>query len=408
VLIYSRDMNLLVDSWWYIYSNQGIGFMSPFLFSCQFMSVNLLIYSSYHYLYHYCNDLCFKSKNLYNYANYIVRQEFINNNEWIRYNSLDKMLKHEQVYKELPAQTSQQILRLLDKNWKSFFKAIKDWIKNKEKYLGKPKLPKYKKKNGRNVVIFTNQQCKIKDGYIKFPKTDLKLKTKVIEGLQQVRIVPKGSIYVIEVVYKKEIPNMIRESNRVVGIDLGLDNFVTMVNNIGETPIVINGKGIKSINQYYNKQKAYFQSILKKQNGLDWSKRLEKLTLKRNNKIKDFMHKASRHVVDWCVKHNIDTIVIGKNDNWKQEVDLGKRLNQAFVQIPYDMFIHQLQYKAEEQGVRVIVTEESYTSKCSFLDMEEIKKQKQYKGKRIKRGLFQSEKGILINADVNGAYNLNP
>ncbi|MED3733283.1 transposase, partial [Geobacillus stearothermophilus] len=286
------------------------------------------------------------------------------------------------------------------------FKAIKDWIKNKEKYLGKPKLPKYKKKNGRNVVIFTNQQCKIKDGYIKFPKTDLKLKTKVIEGLQQVRIVPKGSIYVIEVVYKKEIPNMIRESNRVVGIDLGLDNFVTMVNNIGETPIVINGKGIKSINQYYNKQKAYFQSILKKQNGLDWSKRLEKLTLKRNNKIKDFMHKASRHVVDWCVKHNIDTIVIGKNDNWKQEVDLGKRLNQAFVQIPYDMFIHQLQYKAEEQGVRVIVTEESYTSKCSFLDMEEIKKQKQYKGKRIKRGLFQSEKGILINADVNGAYNI--
>ncbi|GAB6890877.1 RNA-guided endonuclease InsQ/TnpB family protein [Geobacillus stearothermophilus] len=362
--------------------------------------------NSYHYLYHYCNDLCFKSKNLYNYANYIVRQEFINNNEWIRYNSLDKMLKHEQVYKELPAQTSQQILRLLDKNWKSFFKAIKDWIKNKEKYLGKPKLPKYKKKNGRNVVIFTNQQCKIKDGYIKFPKTDLKLKTKVIEGLQQVRIVPKGSIYVIEVVYKKEIPNMIRESNRVVGIDLGLDNFVTMVNNIGETPIVINGKGIKSINQYYNKQKAYFQSILKKQNGLDWSKRLEKLTLKRNNKIKDFMHKASRHVVDWCVKHNIDTIVIGKNDNWKQEVDLGKRLNQAFVQIPYDMFIHQLQYKAEEQGVRVIVTEESYTSKCSFLDMEEIKKQKQYKGKRIKRGLFQSEKGILINADVNGAYNI--
>ncbi|KYD34735.1 hypothetical protein B4114_3031 [Geobacillus stearothermophilus] len=362
--------------------------------------------NSYHYLYHYCNDLCFKSKNLYNYANYIVRQEFINNNEWIRYNSLDKMLKHEQVYKELPAQTSQQILRLLDKNWKSFFKAIKDWIKNKEKYLGKPKLPKYKKKNGRNVVIFTNQQCKIKDGYIKFPKTDLKLKTKVIEGLQQVRIVPKGSIYVIEVVYKKEIPNMIRESNRVVGIDLGLDNFVTMVNNIGETPIVINGKGIKSINQYYNKQKAYFQSILKKQNGLDWSKRLEKLTLKRNNKIKDFMHKASRHVVDWCVKHNIDTIVIGKNDNWKQEVDLGKRLNQAFVQIPYDMFIHQLRYKAEEQGVRVIVTEESYTSKCSFLDMEEIKKQKQYKGKRIKRGLFQSEKGILINADVNGAYNI--
>ncbi|MED4357159.1 transposase [Geobacillus stearothermophilus] len=362
--------------------------------------------NSYHYLYHYCNDLCFKSKNLYNYANYIVRQEFINNNEWIRYNSLDKMLKHKQVYKELPAQTSQQILRLLDKNWKSFFKAIKDWSKNKEKYLGKPKLPKYKKKNGRNVVIFTNQQCKIKDGYIKFPKTDLKLKTKVIEGLQQVRIVPKGSIYVIEVVYKKEIPNMIRESNRVVGIDLGLNNFVTMVNNIGETPIVINGKGVKSINQYYNKQKAYFQSILKKQNGLNWSKRLEKLTLKRNNKIKDFMHKASRYVVDWCVKHNIDTIVIGKNDNWKQEVDLGKRLNQAFVQIPYDMFIEQLQYKCEEVGIKVVLTEESYTSGTSFLDGEAPTKENYNKNRRIKRGLFKSNKGILINADVNGAYQI--
>ena len=362
--------------------------------------------NSYHYLYHYCNDLCFKSKNLYNYANYIVRQEFINNNEWIRYNSLDKMLKHEQVYKELPAQTSQQILRLLDKNWKSFFEAIKDWSKNKEKYLGKPKLPKYKKKNGRNVVIFTNQQCKIKDGYIKFPKTSLRLKTKVIKGLQQVRIVPKGSIYVIEVVYKKEIPDMIHEGNRVVGIDLGLNNFATIVNNIGETPIVINGKGIKSINQYYNKQKAYFQSILKKQNGLDWSKRLEKITLKRNNKIKDFMHKASRYVVNWCVKHNIDTIIIGKNDNWKQEIDLGKRLNQSFVQIPYDMFINQLKYKCEEVGIKLIVTEESYTSGTSFLDGEAPTKENYNKNRRIKRGLFKSNKGILINADANGAYNI--
>ncbi|MGG3161539.1 transposase [Geobacillus stearothermophilus] len=359
-----------------------------------------------HSLWKMCDDLCFKSKNLYNYANYIVRQEFINNNEWIRYNSLDKMLKHEQVYKELPAQTSQQILRLLDQNWKSFFKAIKDWSKNKEKYLGRPKLPKYKKKNGRNVVIFTNQQCKIKDGYIKLPKTDLKLKIKVTEGLQQVRIIPKGSVYVIEVVYKKEIPDMTHESNRVVGIDLGLDNFATMVNNIGETPIVINGKGIKSINQYYNKQKAYFQSILKKQNGLDWSKRLEKITLKQNNKIKDFMHKASRYVVNWCMERHIDTVIIGKNDNWKQEVNLGKRLNQSFVQIPYNMFIQQLQYKCEEVGIKVVLTDESYTSGTSFLDGEAPTKENYDKSRRIKRGLFKSNKGILINADVNGAYQI--
>lgn len=359
-----------------------------------------------HPLWKMCDDLCFKSKNLYNYANYIIRQEFINNNKWIRYRELDKILKYENVYKEMPSHAAQQTLRLLDQNWKLFFKAIKDWSKNKEKYLGRPKLPKYKKKNGRNIVIFTNQQCKIKDGYIKFPKTDLRLKTKVTEGLQQVRIIPKGSIYVIEVVYKKEVSDVIRQENRVVGIDLGLDNFVTMVNNIGETPIVINGKGIKSINQYYNKQVAHFRSILKKQNGLDWSKRLEKLTLKRNNKIKDFMHKASRYVVKWCVKHSIDMIIIGKNNNWKKEINLDKRLNQAFTQIPYDMFIQQLQYKCEEKGIKVVLTEESYTSGTSFLDGEMPVKENYNKNRRIKRGLFKSNKGIIINADVNAAYQI--
>jgi putative transposase len=359
-----------------------------------------------HPLWQMCDELCLKSKNLYNYANYLVRQEFIHHHQWIRYPSLDKMLKHKEVYKKLPAQTSQQLLLLLDKNWKSFFQAMKDWSKNKDKYLGKPKLPKYKKKNGRNIVIFTNQQCKIKDGYINFPKTDLKLKTKVTKGLQQVRIVPKGSIYVIEVVYKKEVPDVIHEGNRVMGMDLGLDNFATIVNNIGETPIVISGKGIKSINQYYNKRLAQLKSILKKQNGLDWSKRLERLTLKRNNKVKDFMHKASRYIVNWCLKHHIDTIVIGKNNHWKQEVNLRKRLNQSFVRIPYDVFIRQLQYKGEEEGIKVVLTEESYTSGTSFLDGETPTKENYDKSRRIQRGLFQSNKGTLINADVNGAYQI--
>jgi putative transposase len=237
-------------------------------------------------------------------------------------------------------------------------------------------------------------------------KIDLKLKTKVTKGLQQVRIVPKGSIYVIEVVYKKEVPDVIHEGNRVMGMDLGLDNFATIVNNIGETPIVISGKGIKSINQYYNKRLAQLKSILKKQNGLDWSKRLERLTLKRNNKVKDFMHKASRYIVNWCLKHHIDTIVIGKNNHWKQEVNLGKRLNQSFVRIPYDVFIRQLQYKGDEEGIKVVLTEESYTSGTSFLDGETPTKENYDKSRRIQRGLFQSNKGTLINADVNGAYQI--
>lgn len=360
-----------------------------------------------HRLWKICDDLCFKSKNLYNYANYIVRQEFINNNKWIHYNELYKLIKQDDVFKELPTQTSQQTLRLLDKNWKSFFKAIKDWNKNKEKYSGEPKPPKYKKKNGRNVVIFTNQQCKIKNGCIKFPsRIGVQLKTKIKQGLQQVRIIPKGSIYIIEIVYKKEICTQIDKNERVAGIDLGLNNFVTMTNNIGETPIVVNGRGIKSINQYYNKQLAHFKSILKKQNGLDWSKRLERLTIKRNNKIKDFIHKSSKYVVNWCVKYDIDTIIIGKNNNWKQEINLGKRLNQSFVQIPYDIFINQLQYKCEEVGINVIITEESYTSGTSFLDGEAPTKENYNKNRRIKRGLFRSNKEILINADVNGAYQI--
>lgn len=174
-----------------------------------------------HYLWEYCDTICFKAKNLYNYANYLIRQEFINNGKWVRYNALDKLLKNHETYKELPAQTAQQILKLLDRSWKSFFKAIKDWNKNKSKYLGRSKLPKYKKKDGRSVTIFTNQQCKIKSGYLTFPKTKLKLKTKVEGSLREVRIIPKGTIYIIEIVYQKEINTISKQPKRIAGIDLG-------------------------------------------------------------------------------------------------------------------------------------------------------------------------------------------
>ncbi len=281
-----------------------------------------------HELWSYCDEICFAAKNLYNFANYTVRQEFIKSGRWIRYRELDKMLKDHESYKNLPAQTSQQVLRLLDKNWKSFFKAMKEWGKDKSKFLGRPKLPKYKKKDGRAISIFTNQQCKIKNGYLTFPKTELKLKTRITDKLKEVRIIPKGSIYVVEIVYEKEIAKVKRPPKRIAGIDLGLNNFVTLVNNIGIKPIVINGKVIKSINQYYNKKKAQLMSYVGNRGS---SKRIEKLTLKRNNKIKDFMHKASRFIVNWCKQHEIDTLVVGYNPNWKQEIELGKVNNQNFV-----------------------------------------------------------------------------
>ncbi|MEQ6358846.1 transposase, partial [Thermoanaerobacter thermohydrosulfuricus] len=351
----------------------------------------------------YCDKICFAAKNLYNYANYITRQEFINNKKWIRYRKLNKMLKEHETYKNLPAQTAQQTLRLLDRNWKSFFRAMKEWNKDKEKFNGRPNLPKYKKKNGRSVAIFTNQQCKIKDEHLTFPKTDLKLKTRITGKLKEVRIIPKGSVYVVEIVYEKEIAEIQRPPKRIAGIDLGLNNFVTLINNIGIKPIVINGKVIKSINQYYNKKKAELMNYVGEK-GI--SNRIEKLTLKRNNKIKDLMHKISRFIVNWCKQYNIDTLVVGYNSRWKQEIGLGKINNQNFVSIPYYQFINMLKYKCEEERINLILVEESYTSGCSFLDREEVSKENYDPSRRIKRGLFRSNKGVLINADVNSAYNI--
>ena len=191
-----------------------------------------------HELWRYCDEICFAAKNLYNYANYITRQEFIKNNKWVRYKELNRILKEHETYKNLPAQTAQQTLRLLDRNWKSFFRAMEEWRRDSSKFNGRPKLPKYKKKDGKAISVFTNQQCKIKDGYLTFPKTDLRLKTRVAGNLREVRIIPKGCVYVVEIVYEKEIAEIKRLPKRIAGIDLGLNNFVTLVNNIGIKPIV--------------------------------------------------------------------------------------------------------------------------------------------------------------------------
>ena len=364
-----------------------------------------------HKHYNLLNEFCYKSKNLYNYANYIIRQEFIKNGNWIRYNNLDKILKQEGNnfdYKNMPlASCSQQCLKLLDKNWKSFFQSIKDYNQNPSKYLGRPKLPKYKPKNGRNILILTSQNCKIQKGIVKFPKTfkGFYLKTKV-NKLQQVRIIPKDRYLVVEIVYKiNDIVPML-DNNKYISIDLGLDNFVTVVNNCGLKPFVINGKGLKSINQYYNKQVSYYNSISKRMNGLDYTNRISKITNKRNNKVDDFIHKASRYIVDYCRDNKINTIIIGNNKNWKQNSKMSKVVNQNFISIPYYKFIEKVKYKAEEIGINIIITEESYTSGTSFLDNELPIKENYNKNRRIHRGLFISNNNVRINADVNGAYQI--
>ena len=362
-------------------------------------------------------NFCYKSKNLYNHANYLIRQEFISNSKWIRYAELDKLLKADieyDDYAQMPtAQSAQQILRLIDKNWKSFFKSIKDWSKHKEKYLGKPKMPKYLKKNGNYLIILTNQNCKIKDGHIFFPKVfnDFSIKPKFLErkdykSFKQVRIIPHKNRLVIELIY--EINSCVKKegNGRYIGIDIGINNLATIANNIGDIAFIINGRQLKSINQFYNKQISYYREICKRMNDKDYSERMNRLTEKRNVKIDDYLHKASRRIINYCIDNQINTIVIGKNKEWKQKSDIGKKNNQNFVQIPFARFIEMIQYKAEEDGIAVILTEESYTSGTSFIDDEQPVKENYDKSRRIKRGLFKSNSGILINADLNGAYQI--
>jgi putative transposase len=265
-----------------------------------------------------------------------------------------------------------------------------------------------KPKDGESILIFTNQQVSIRDGYLTFPKrVNLKVKTRLDDNIDisEVRIIPKSVGYVCEIVYVKNVEPLKLDRNRVATIDFGLNNIVTIANNVGEQPIIVKGGVIKSINQFYNKRKAELQSIYAEQK-IYTGEKMKVLTTKRNNKIKDQMHKISHKVIEYCITNNIGTIVIGHNKNWKQNIDMGKKNNQNFVSIPFYILTRQLQYKGEEIGNQVILQEESHTSKCSFLDSESIEHHETYIGKRISRGLFRSDKGIIINADVNGSLNI--
>ena len=359
-----------------------------------------------------------QSKNLYNHANYLVRKEFVETGKWLRYQQLDKLLKQNVDYPDyinMPgAQSAQQTLRLLDANWKSFFRSIKDWSKNKDKYLGQPKLPKYKPKDGQMVLVVTNQQVKQNGNQLRFPKsfdgftvTPRCVTLPNFEKVNQVHIIPRNQMFCVEIVYSIFVDDTVLEDNgRIMSIDLGLDNLATVVTNTGLQPMIVNGKGLKSINQYYNKRTAYYQSIAKQMNDKHYTNRLYQLTRKRNFKIADVLHKISRFIVDIALENDITTIVIGNNKNWKQSISLGKQTNQAFVTIPHQKLIEQIVYKAQLKGIHVICTEELYTSGTSFLDGESPVKEFYDKKRRVHRGLFRSNLGVFINADVNAGYQI--
>lgn len=361
-----------------------------------------------HPKYKIIDEMCLKSKDLYNYANYIIRQEFINNNRYIPYRELNKELKTHQPYKECMSQPANCVLRVLDKNWKSYFAAIKDWKKNPDKYLGMPKLPGYLPKDGRFNWIIPNNTVFYKDGEIYFRIKKLQgfsWKSRCLGRLIQIRFVPKNNNYIMEVVYEIEVKNTPDRSSRIIAIDLGVDNLATVTNNIGERPFIINGRPIKSVNQYYNKYLAEEKSKLKKINGKDWSKKLDAISFKRNNRITDYLHKATTYIIKWCLIHEVDTIVIGLNKKWKQEANIGRINNQKFIMIPYEKFIQQLEYKCQTNGIIFKTTDEGYTSGTSNLDDEEPIKENYNNKRRIERGLFQAN-NTLINADVNGSLQI--
>jgi putative transposase len=349
----------------------------------------------------------FASKNLYNAALYQTRQAFIHQRRIITYEELARDMKTSAEFRALPAKVAQWVLRQVALAWKSYFAACAAWEINPSHFLGRPKLPKYLDKCGRNLLTYTEQaisRAPKHRGFVVPSGLDIRVETRQT-AIDQVRIVPHASHYTVEVIYERPVTPAEVDPSRVAAVDIGLNNLAAVTfNQPGIAPFLVNGRPLKAINQWYNKRRARLQAKLPQ--GVYASHQLDTLTDKRARQMTDYLHVASRRIVDRLVKHRIGTLVVGKNDGWKQVIELGKRTNQNFVFVPHTRFVEMLQYKAELVGIQVVVSEESYTSKCSFLDLEPIGKQEVYAGMRVKRGLFQAAEGRRLNADINGAFNI--
>ena len=354
-----------------------------------------------------CDYLTFLGKNLYNATLFYQRASFFKK-DFQNYYAVNKVFTHENQadYRALPAKVSKQVQMLVDKSFKSYFTLVKK--KAKGDYTSPVHIPRYLHKvKGRCTLPYPKDALSFKkEGIVKFSKTGIELPTKIEkERIQGARIVPKGNHFVIEILYKEMKKSLVSETiQKVAFIDPGLNNLMTVTSN-AFFPLLYSGKKLKSINQLANKRIAQLKSALSKK-GLYTSPLLVSIYNKRSRRITDSLHKLSSHLVNQFVSYQIDTVVFGHNLGQKQDIQLGSVVNQNFVQLPFYQLISLLKYKCELQGIRFVTTEESYTSKCSFLDLEPISKQKEYLGKRIKRGLFQSKKGIRINADVNGSLNI--
>lgn len=392
--------------------------------------------------------MSFLAKNVFNVGNYLIRQAFFADRRqgiehdkkarsWVRmlnFTRLKETMRKEypEDYSAMPKRVTETTLMSVISTWRGYDESWSDWSRNPHKYMGEPRIPRYKKSGdvGRSEAIWNQdaigKRMYNKHGLIALSGCDVTLETgqhiyeqiRTVEGLHPdveinlrdriavVKVVPRNDHYLITITYQiipKPYDNL--DPARVMGIDIGVNNLMAITSNkAGFTPILVNGRPVKSINQYFNKKRAKLQSKLPE--GQYSSKQLQRLHRIRARRMKDYLHVASKRVVDIAIDESIGVIVIGQNKNWKQRAGMGKRNNQTFLSIPHSQLIEMITYKAQLASIQVICHEESYTSKCSFLDSESIQKHDVYAGKRVKRGLFRASDGTLINADVNAAYNI--
>lgn len=361
-----------------------------------------------HSLFKEAESLCFLSNNLFNYANYIIRKKIFKTGEYLNDNAIQKQCQGTPDYTALPAKVSQQVLLRLHESGQAFFAANKEYKQHPDKFKSAPRIPKYKHNTlGRNAIAYTSQavsKSALKKGLIHLSQTQIVLATHVKE-VCQVRIVPGMYRYQIKIVCFKPVSVERRVAGTIAGIDIGLNKLATLTENQpGFKPLIINGKPLKSINVYYHNNKASRQ--FKWQPEIKTSHRLRRLTHKSNGKIDNYLHSASRSIINHRAANSIGTVVIGKNDGGQTGINLGKKTNQNMVSVPHAKFIEMLTSKAQLVGINVVLVTEEYTSKCSFLENEPLYKQNSDRSRGIKRGLFRDRNGTLINADVNGSLNI--
>ena len=330
---------------------------------------------------------------------------------FVGYNFLDCLFKtiKQKDYYAFPGQINQQVMRNCIQNWKGYFEGLKDYKINPEKYKARPNIPAYLPKGGKKEVVLSNQICKMVDEkYLQFPKTKSKINIGKLFNIngkyQQTRIIPNYDYITLELVFLiGEKQTVEAKKERCMGIDLGIVNIATLVFNTEVAPILFKGGKIKAINQCYNKLRGLYYAALRNgkgpKEGQFHSKKLIKLDSRRHHQLKDLFHKISFNIVKIAIEKEIDTIVIGKNIDWKQESDLGAKNNQNFVQIPHSTLINMITYKAHAEGIAVIMSEESYTSQASFLDEDEIptykvgnNKKYVFSGKRISKRIVPFKK----------------